>query len=189
MKNILNYKLILAVIIISTFNYAQALDVKISADKTEINNSSFSSNMEDHVKINYTLYNNSNDTVLVKFEPYFDVEYIPGETNGPGYCFRLIPLDSSGGFYRYAYDNYNSFVKLPPGESAVKENYFTISWLCRSMPPIGDWNFEIKFHSVLTVDMNFYLVNSRYTDFTSKEFIKAWTGELTSNTIKLKVTR
>lgn len=184
-----NFKLIAAVIMITALNYAQGLDVKISADKTEINNTSFSDNMEDHVKIKYVLQNNSNDTVFVKFEPYFDVEYIPGETNGPGYCFRLFPLDSSGGFYRYAYDTFNSFVKISPGDSAVKENYFTISWLCRSMPPSGNWNFDIKFHSTLTAEINFYMVNSRYTDFTSKEYVKAWTGELLSNTIKLKVKR
>ncbi len=189
MNQIVNFKLIIAVVLLTALSYAQGLEVKISADKTEIYNSSFSSNMEDHVKIRYVLFNNSNDTVLVKFEPYFDVEYIPGENKGPGYCFRLFPLDSSGGFYRYAYDTYNSFIKIAPGDSAVKENYFTISWLCRSMPPSGDWNFDIKFHSTLTNEMNFYLVNSRYTDFTSKEYIKAWIGELSSNKINLKVKR
>jgi hypothetical protein len=189
MKYIVNYKLILAVLMITALNYAQELDVKITADKTEIKNSSFSKNMDDHLKIKYELLNNSRDTVLVKFEPYFDTEFIQGESNGPGYCFRLIPIDSNGESNRYKYNSYESFKKLAPGEITVNENFFTVIWLCRSMPPAGDWNFDIKYHTVLIEETNFYLVNSRYTDFTSKEYIKAWTGELKSNTIKLKVIR
>ncbi len=169
--------------------YTQQLSVKIEADKTEIKNTSFSSNIDDHLFIRYVLYNISKDTVKVKFEPYFDLEYLPSDVAYYNNCFRLFPVDSSGGFNKYVYDTFNSFVTIVPGDSAVGKNYFTVVWPCRSMPPAGDWNFNVKYRSTLSEEKNFYLINNRYTDSQSKEYVKAWIGELSSNTINLKVTR
>ena len=81
------------------------------------------------------------------------------------------------------------FVKILPKDSLTKEGEFEIFWPCRGAPPRGNWEFNIKYSKVLTNADNYFLFKGRYTDLTSKEFIKAWEGKFESNTINIRIIR
>lgn len=167
---------------------SQHLDVIIYANKTEIGKSIYKRGNNDLLKISSVLYNRSVDTVTVKFDRYFELDYT-GEEPVYSNCFRLYEIDSAGKYLYYPFDTYEAFVTIAPGDSIVNEGYYTVSWPCRGAPPAGDWSLDLKFYKEITEEDNYYIVKSRYTDFASKEMKKAWTGILSSNTLKLKIKR
>lgn len=171
--------------------FSQDVTVKVAANKTEYQKVYSRNENTDPILLNYTLYNNTADSILIKFEPFFEITYAADEYEGYSHCFRIEPMKINGvKVDRYfKYNQYSSFVKIAPYDSLMYSGEFDIFWPCRGAPPRGDWKFNITYRNRLTKDENYYLVNSRYTDFASKEFIKAWEGELESNTISIAVLR
>lgn len=167
---------------------SQQLEVIISANKTEFENSIYKRDNSDPLKIRSVLYNRSADTITVKYDRYFELDYT-GDEPAYGQCFRLYEIDSSGKYLYYQFDTYDAFVTIAPGDSIVNEGYYTVSWPCRGAPPAGDWKLELRFYREITVEDNYYIVKGRYTDIASKETKKAWTGVLSSNIIKLNIKR
>lgn len=183
--------IILFLIVITSGIFSQDVTVKISSNKSEYKKIYTSGVNMDLVQINYTLYNNTTDSILIKFEPYFELTYTGEGYEGYGHCFRMEPLKINGEEVKryYSYNEYSSFVKIAPNDSLAYNGEFDVFWPCRGAPPAGDWQFNITYRNNFTKDENYFLVNSRYTDFKSKEFINAWEGELVSNTISLKILR
>jgi len=171
--------------------FSQDVTVKISANKSEYKKIYSSGESADPLIMNYTLYNNTSDSILIKVDPSFDLEYSGEGYGGYSQCFRLEPIKINGIEYKrnYRYNEYSAFVKIAPNDSLVYEGEFDIFWPCRGMPPSGDWSFNITYRNVLSKEENYFLFKGRYTDFSSKEFIKAWEGELVSNTISLTLFR
>lgn len=171
--------------------FSQEVSVIISANKSEYRKTYSLNKNTDPIILTYTLFNNTADTVLIKFEPFFELTYTGNGYEGYSHCFRMEPVIIDGervGRY-YLYNQYSSFVKVAPADSMVFEGEFDIFWPCRGAPPRDDWKFNITYIRELNNDDNFYLVKGSYTDFTSKEFITAWEGELESNTISITVLR
>ncbi|MCC7159068.1 MAG: hypothetical protein IT281_05995, partial [Ignavibacteria bacterium] len=82
-----------------------------------------------------------------------------------------------------------AFVTIEPGSEYVHSNKFTIGWLCRSGPPLGNWVFDIRYIRNISEDDNYYFVKSYYTDKHEKIFVSdAWTGILESNTVRVIIT-
>lgn len=170
---------------------SQDVTVKISSNKNEYQKIYSLNENTDPILITYTLYNNTADSILVKFEPFFELNRSSDGYEGYSHCFRMDPVKINGEEVdRYfKYNQYGSFVKVAPYDSLEYNGEFDIFWPCRGAPPWGDWKFNLTYRNKLTKDENYYLVNSRYTDFTNKEFIKAWEGELVSNTISVTILR
>lgn len=167
---------------------SQQLEIIISINKAEFDNTTYKREKKDPLILRTVLHNRSADSVIIKYVPYFELEY-SGDEPAYGKCFRLYELDSAGKYLYYPFDTYESFVTVAPYDSLTKEGYFTVSWPCRGAPPSGDWNFELKYYREITEEENYYIVKSRYTDAASKEMKKAWTGVLSSNIVKLKIKR
>lgn len=167
---------------------SQQLEIKISVNKTEFNNTNYKSNKKDPLILKSVLYNRSDDTIILKYDRYFVLNYTG---NGPALvnCFRLYEVDTTGTYLYYPYDTFDAFVTVSPNDSIIKENYFTVSWPCRGAPPAGDWNLEIKYYSEINEEDNYYILKDRYIDIASKEMKKAWTGVLSSNKINIKINR
>lgn len=183
--------IILLLLAVSLNIFSQDVTVKISTNKNDYRKIYSLNENTDPILLNYTLYNNTADSLLIKFEPFFELTYVGDGYQGYSHCFRMEPIEINGEKVdRYfKYNQYSSFVKVAPYDSLVYESEFDIFWPCRGAPPGGDWKFNVTYRNKLTKDENYYLVNSRYTDFTSKEFIKAWEGELASNTIIITILR
>ncbi|HMQ78948.1 MAG TPA: hypothetical protein PKE39_02565 [Ignavibacteria bacterium] len=185
-------KTIIIVLIGLTMNIlSQDVTVSISANKSEYQKIYSLNENTDPIILNYTLHNNTADSILIKFEPFFELTFIGDGYKGYSHCFRLEPIEINGEKVEryFKYNQYSSFVKVAPNDSLVYEGEFDIFWPCRSAPPWGDWKFNLTYRNKLTKDENYFLVKGRYTDFTSKEFIKAWEGELVSNTISFTILR
>ena len=184
-------KTILILLAISVNIFSQDVTVKISSNKSEYKKIYSSGENTDPILINYTLRNNTADSILIKFEPFFELTYAGDGYEGYSHCFRMEPLEINGEKVErfFKYNQFSSFVKVAPHDSLEYSGKFDVFWPCRSAPPWGDWKFSLIYRNKLTADDNYYLVNSRYTDFASKEFIKAWEGELVSNTINLTILR
>lgn len=183
--------IILSILFISGNIFSQDVSVKISANKTEYQKIYTSGENTDPILLNYTLYNNTADSIFIKFEPSFELTYVGDAYKGYSHCFRLEPLKINGEKVdRYFnYNQYSSFVRVAPNDSLVYNSEFDVFWPCRGAAPLGDWTFNITYRRELNKDENYYLIKGRYTDFTSKEFIKAWEGKLVSNTISLSILR
>jgi hypothetical protein len=183
--------IILFLLVISANIFSQDVTVKIFSNKSEYKKIYTSGENTDPILVDYTLYNNTPDSILIKFDPYFELTYTGDEYEGYSQCFRFEPVKINGEEikWRFMYNNYSSFIMVPPNDSIVYNGEFNIYWPCRGMPPRDDWSFNITYRNKFTKDENYYLVQSRYTDFSSKEFIKAWEGELVSNTISLTIQR
>lgn len=168
---------------------SQDITVSLKADKEVYEKIYGWNNGDDLIKLTYTIHNNSDSPVKIKFEPYFDLEYTGDKVFGYNYCFRMYEriISRNGEIKDFKFDEYSAFVDIPPHDSVTGSGNFRISWLCRGAPPFGDWSFNIKYSRVITDEDNFYLAGSRYTDFNSKEFVKAWTGKLVSNSIYVKI--
>ncbi|MEO8513420.1 MAG: hypothetical protein ABI543_07670 [Ignavibacteria bacterium] len=184
-------KILLIILIFPIMVLSQDVSVSLSSDKQVYNKTYDRSNENDLIELTYTIHNNTNEPVKVKFEPFFDLEYTGDKVFGYNHCFRIYERVSKdkGEVKEFKYDESSSFEEIPAHDSLTKTGNFEISWLCRGAPPIGDWSFNIKYLRELTSEDNFYLLGSRYTDFTSKEFVKAWEGILNSNTIDIKILR
>ncbi len=171
--------------------FSQDVTVKISSYKNEYQKIYSLNENTDPILITYTLYNNTADSIFIKFEPFFELTSVGDGYRGYSHCFRMEPVTINGEKVNryYQYNQYSSFVKVAPYDSLEYNGEFDIFWPCRGAPPWGDWKFNVTYRNKLTKDENYYLVNSRYTDFTSKEFIKAWEGELVSNTISVTILR
>lgn len=184
-------KLILIILIYPVMIFSQDLTVSLTSDKDTYDKVYGWNNENDLIELTYTIHNNTNLPVKVKFEPFFDLEYTGDKAFGYDHCFRMYERISkdNGETKEFKYDEYSSFVDIPAHDSLTKSGNFIISWLCRGAPPIGDWSFDIRYKRELTKEDNFYLAKSRYTDFSSKEFINAWEGKLSSNTISIKIIR
>ncbi len=191
--NLLNQKVfemkiaILAILLTATGIFAQGIEVYISSDSSEYNQR-FSFGSDRYIKITTTFKNNIGQSVYLKTDQQFDLDYLQ---NGFGWahCFRVYEYekldDSTFAYYRY--NRFESFVRIEPAEEFARTGYYSIGWLCRNAPPLGKWEFNVTYHYVLTAADNYSIEKSRYTDFTSKEFVDAWTGELRSNTIKITI--
>lgn len=179
--------LFLILFLTSAVSFAQGIEVTIASDSAEYNQR-FAFGRERYMKITTTFKNNTAQSVYLKTDRQFDLSYF-GERSSSGYCFRIYEYDkvNDSTFTYHNSHSYESFVKIEPGEEFISNGYYSIGWLCRSAPPWGKWEFDITYHAVLTEKDNYYLVNSRYTDFTSKEYVEAWTGELKSNTIRVMI--
>lgn len=179
--------IIFLVLFTSALTLAQGVEVTISSDSAEYNQR-FSFGRERFIKITTEFRNNTGQSIYLKTDPIFELNYF-GEESNWGHCFRMYEYDRTDDstFSYYQFNRFESFVKIEAGEEYSKTGYYSIGWLCRNAPPRGTWEFDIIYHSVLSREENYYLVNSRYTDFTNKEFVDAWTGELRSNTIKVKI--
>ena len=185
-------KTLIIIILTASLNiFSQDVSVKISADKSEYRKIYSLNENTDPIIINYTLYNNTADSILIKYEPFFELDRSSDGFEGFSHCFRMDPVKINGEKVNryYKFNQYSSFVKVAPYDSLVYVGEFDIFWPCRSAPPRGDWKFNVIYRNILTKDENYYLVNSRYTDFASKEFINAWVGELVSNTISFTILR
>lgn len=185
-------KTITIVLIGLTMNIlSQDVTVNISANKSEYQKIYSRNENTDPIILNYTLHNNTADSILIKFEPFFELTYAGDGYEGYSHCFRMEPLEINGEKVNrnYRYNEYSSFVKVAPYDSLEYSGEFDIFWPCRGAPPGGDWKFNVTYRNKLTKDENYFLVKGRYTDFTSKEFIKAWEGELVSNTINVTILR
>ena len=171
--------------------FSQDVTVKISTNKSEYKKIYNSGENADPILVKYTLYNNTSDTILIKVEPSFDLEYSGEGYGGYSQCFRMEPLKVNGIEYKrnYKFNEYRAFVKIAPNDSLVNDGEFDIFWPCRGAPPVGDWSFNITYRRELTKEDNYFLINGRYTDITSKEFITAWQGKLVSNTIGFSLIR
>ena len=178
---------ILVMVLTAAGSMAQGIEVSISSDSAEYNQR-YSTGRDRYITITTAFKNNTTQSVYLKTDPQFDLAYLR-EGFGWPHCFRIYEYDKQDDstFTDYKFHRYESFVKIEPGEVVISKGYYSIDWLCRSAPPMGIWEFNITYHAVLTADDNYYLVNSRYTDFTSKEFVNAWTGELRSNSIKVTI--
>ncbi|NOS84279.1 MAG: hypothetical protein HOP31_03975 [Ignavibacteria bacterium] len=183
--------IILLLLAVSVNIFSQDVTIKISANKSEYRKIYSLNENTDPILLNYTLHNSTADSILIKFDPFFELNHSSDGYEGYSHCFRMDPVKINGEEVdRYfKYNQYSSFVKVAPYDSLVYEGEFDIFWPCRGAPPRGDWKFNVTYSNKLTKDENYYLVNSRYTDFTSKEFIKAWEGELVSNTISITILR
>lgn len=185
-------KTIILILLTASINIlSQDVTVKISSNKSEYRKIYSLNENTDPILINYTLYNNTADSILIKYEPFFELSRRSDEYEGYSHCFRLQPVKINGEKveWYFKFNQYSSFVKVAPFDSLVYTGEFDIFWPCRSAPPRGDWNFNITYRNTFTKEGNYYLVNSRYTDFASKEFIKAWEGELVSNSINITILR
>ncbi len=184
-------KTILVLLALSVNIFSQDVTVKISSNKSEYKKIYSLNENTDPILMNYTLYNNTADSVFIKFEPFFELTYVGDGYEGYSHCFRMEPLEINGEKVEryFKYNQYSSFVKVAPYDSLVYKGEFDIFWPCRGAPPGGDWKFNVTYRNKLTKDENYFLVKGRYTDFTSKEFIKAWEGELISNTISITILR
>lgn len=183
--------IILILLGLSSNIFSQDVTVKISSYKSEYKKIYSSGESADPILMNYTLYNNTSDSILIKVDPSFDLEYSGDGYGGYSQCFRLEPIKINGIEYKrnYPFNEYNAFVKIAPYDSLVYECEFDIFWPCRGAPPVGDWSFNITYRRELTKEENYFLINGRYTDITSKEFINAWEGILVSNTVSLTIQR
>lgn len=184
-------KTIIILLAISVNIFSQDVTVKISSNKSEYMKIYSSNENTDPIIVSYVLYNNSADSIYIKFEPFFELTSVGDGYRGYSHCFRMEPVIINGEKVDryYQFNQYSSFVRVAPNDSLVYEGEFDIFWPCRGAPPQGDWKFDITYRRELNKDENFYLVKGRYTDFTSKEFIKAWEGKLVSNTIGLTIQR
>lgn len=189
-NNVMN-KILLLIIILPAMVLSQDITVSLSSDKAVYQKIYGRSNESDLIELTYTIHNNTGEPVKVKFEPYFDLEYTAEKVFGYSHCFRMYERISkeNGETKEFNYDEYTAFADIPAHDSLTKTGKFEIGWLCRGAPPVGDWSFNIKYLRELTPEVNFYLLGSRYTDFTSKEFVKAWEGILNSNTIAIQILR
>lgn len=178
---------ILVMILTAASSMAQGIEVSISSDSAEYNQR-FSTGRDRYITITTAFKNNTDQNVFLKTDPQFGLEYLH-EGFGWPHCFRIYEYDKQDDstFTDYKFHRYESFVKIAPGEEFISKGYYSIDWLCRNAPPRGSWEFYITYHNVLTAADNYYLENSRYTDFTNKEYVEAWTGELKSNTIKVTI--
>ena len=183
--------ILISLFLLQYLAFSQDVTVSISSNKPTYKIVYGNTNAQDPIYIRYTLHNHTNDSIKVKFEPYFELDYIPNDEPGYGSCFRMYEKDTADKVYYWVFkpDLYSAFVTVPPMDSLVKEGEFDIYWPCRSAPPYGDWEFNIKYSRVLTNEDNFFLFQNRYTDSNSKEFVSAWEGKLESNTINIKLTR
>jgi len=179
--------LFLILFLTASVSFAQDIEVTIVSDSAEYNKR-FSSGSERYMKITTTFKNNTTQSVYLKTDRQFDLNYF-GEGTNWGHCFRVYEYDkvNDSTFAYYKFHSYGSFVKIAPGEEFISNGYYSIGWLCRNAPPLGKWEFNVTYHYVLTAADNYSIEKSRYTDFTSKEFVDAWTGELRSNTIKITI--
>ncbi len=185
-------KTIIILLLVITSNLtSQDVTIKISSNKSEYKKNYSSGENMDPILVNYTLYNNTSDSILIKFEPYFELIYAGDGYEGYSQCFRMEPVTINGEQVKryYSYNEYSSFVKIAPNDSLLYRGEFDIFWPCRGAPPSGNWEFMIKYSRELTEEDNYFLFNSRYTDLNSKEFRKAWEGKLSSNSINIKILR
>lgn len=168
-------------------SFAQGIEVYIASDSAEYNQR-FYFGWDRYMKITTTFKNNTGQSVNLKTDPQFDLDYLL-DGFGWGHCFRIYEYDklNDSTFTYRKFNRFDSFVRIEAGEEYSVTGFYSIGWLCRNAPPLGSWEFDITYHTVLIPADNYYLVNSRYTDFTSKEFVDAWTGELRSNTIRVVI--
>lgn len=181
-----SFLLIISMLLLLNKTYSEDIEVTISADKTIF--SKYNDGKYDYLKISTTFKNNSKENVFLNADLYLQLNFNTDEGSSRGYCFRMYPLinnDNRTAFNDYKFYNYSSFINIAAEDEVTLEYYFDIGWLCRSAPPIGVWVFDISFSREIKIEDNYYLVNGRYTDLTSKEYIKAWVGKVSSNKIQI----
>ncbi|HRJ84880.1 MAG TPA: hypothetical protein PK753_04325 [Ignavibacteria bacterium] len=181
----------LLILAVSVNIFSQDVTVKISTNKSEYRKIYSLNENTDPILLDYTFYNNTSDSIYIKCEPFFELTYAGEGYTGYSHCFRMEAQKINGEDINrnYIFNQYGSFEKIAPNDSLVYNGEFDIFWPCRGAPPQGEWKFNLTYRRQLTKDDNYYLVNGRYTDVTSKEFVTAWEGELLSNTISLTVLR
>lgn len=181
-KYILIFTIILVNNLSSQNRSGSDLEAFIEIEKTEYEKYS-SKNGNDSLIITLKIKNTGNDTVLFRMADEFDLGY---SSNFSSHCFRINPHMEGLTAYQQDYErNYNSFVKIAPGEEVIAKKSYYLTWLCRSMPPRKEWNFKLSYYREITDDDNYLMIKSMYSDSYTKEYIKAWTGTITSNKIEI----
>jgi hypothetical protein len=164
---------------------AQNIEVTITSDKTDYQGYSRSTN--DSIIITCKIKNIDTVAVILRMADVYIADYKSKPGYEWGHCFRIYPAKGM------VYEEQNSevrmkdaFVTIKPGEEIQRSGSFKISWLCRGAPPLGDWAFDIIYERNITDEDNYYFIKDDSGNY-FKEFFKAWTGNIKSNTITINI--
>lgn len=177
---------ILALMITCSGIRAQELSVTIELKNNLFRNLTWGSS--DSSAIVTRIKNNGNETVLFRNAPLFRVNYTGENLDYSGHCFSVFPEDKIDRRISPDYKRtLDDFVEIKPGEEFVQVSNYYVGWLCRGAPTVRPWKLFLFYDREVTTEDNHVMYKSYYTEKYEKEYISAWTGNLTSNAIEIIV--
>ncbi len=173
--------LILMMLILTEAGQSQNVEVTIASSKNEY--SGYTRSTEDSIIISYKIKNTGNEPVVFRLTGSYKLNYISEPGFEWGHCFFMRSAEQETVFDEQNLEErrQDAFITINPGDEFEKRESYRISWLCRGAPPRSDWTFDITYSRNITVEDNYYFIKD------SKKFVKAWTGDISSNTIRIKI--